>query len=243
MVKCRKFGLLILSLIMLFIFAAVNATALSEDNDSIGDAPDLPLILQGEMDLNGQPASAGCEITAYYEGELIAKSTVGEGGRYSLYLNMTPENYTNIGDVELYVDGNKASSGIPVSNIENIESKEPGSIIEVDINNSASSSVSGTESRGSSGSTGEARVVNKNETADSKTSDKAGGRSEASLAGEDDGDIVSSEEPVSQSDDAEDLEDEDAEGAENTEDAGYSTVFTALVFIVALFSAIMVIKR
>ncbi len=81
MVKCRKFGLLILSLIMLFIFAAVNATALSEDNDSIGDAPDLPLILQGEMDLNGQPASAGCEITAYYEGELIAKSTVGEGGQ------------------------------------------------------------------------------------------------------------------------------------------------------------------
>ncbi len=157
---------------------------------------------------------------------------------------MTPENYTNIGDVELYVDGNKASSGIPVSNIENIESKEPGSIIEVDINNSASSSVSGTESRGSSGSTGEARVVNKNETADSKTSDKAGGRSEASLAGEDDGgDIVSSEEPVSQSDDAEDLEDEDAEGAENTEDAGYSTVFTALVFIAALFSAVMVIKR
>ncbi|AGF97057.1 Hypothetical protein MmTuc01_1705 [Methanosarcina mazei Tuc01] len=227
--------MLILSLIMLFIFAAVNATALSEDNDSIGDAPDLPLILQGEMDLNGQPASAGCEITAYYEGELIAKSTVGEG--------VTPENYTNIGDVELYVDGNKASSGIPVSNIENIESKEPGSIIEVDINNSASSSVSGTESRGSSGSTGEARVVNKNETADSKTSDKAGGRSEASLAGEDDGDIVSSEEPVSQSDDAEDLEDEDAEGAENTEDAGYSTVFTALVFIAALFSAVMVIKR
>ena len=65
MVKCRKFGLLILSLIMLFIFAAVNATALSEDNDSIGDAPDLPLIPKGEIDLNAQPTSAGCEITAF----------------------------------------------------------------------------------------------------------------------------------------------------------------------------------
>jgi len=61
--------------------------------------------------------------------------------------------------------------------------------------------------------------------------------------------------PVSQVDDeeGEDLEDveggEDIEGAENaesaegTEDAGYSTVFTALLFVAAFFGAFMVIKK
>lgn len=246
MIKCRKFGMLILSLIVLSLFAAVNVTALSEDNDSVGDVPDLPLILQGEMDFNGQPASAGSEITAYYEGELIAKSTVEEEGRYSLNLNLTPENYTNIGNVELYVDGDRASFGIPASKIETIENTDPGSIIEVDINSSVSSNASETDSRGSSGSTGEAKVMKKDPS--SETSDKAGGHSEASLAGEDEDESdIRSEGPVSQSDDGEDLEDiedvEDDGGAEETEDAGYSTVFTGILFIVALFSAVMIIKR
>ena len=97
LIKYRKFGVLILSLMILSVFAVLSVTAVSEENDSIEDVPELPLILQGGMDLDGPPVSAGCEIPAYYEGELIAKSTVGEGGRYSLYLNMTPENYTNSG--------------------------------------------------------------------------------------------------------------------------------------------------
>ncbi|TFH04478.1 MAG: hypothetical protein E4H06_02855, partial [Methanosarcina sp.] len=63
--------MLILSLMILFVFAAVSVTALSEENDSIGDVPDLPLILHGGLDVNGEPVSEGSEILAYYEGELI----------------------------------------------------------------------------------------------------------------------------------------------------------------------------
>lgn len=254
---CRKFGMLVLSLIVLSVFAAVNATALSEDNDSIGNVPDLPLILQGEMNVNGESISAGSDIMAYYEGELIAKSTAGEEGKYSLNLNLTPEDYTNIENVELYVNGDKVSFEIPASQIETIQNTVPGSIIEVDINSSVSSNDSETGSDGSSSSTGEARVVNQG-TGESEASDKTEGQSEASLAGENEDSITNSEGPVSQVEDeeGEDLEDiegggdiegaEDAEGvegAEDTEDAGYSTIFAVLVFVAALFGAFMVIKR
>ncbi|MDQ1274773.1 MAG: hypothetical protein QG610_345, partial [Euryarchaeota archaeon] len=233
---------------------AVNATDLSEDNDSIGNVPDLPLILQGEMNVNGESISAGSDIMAYYGGELIAKSTAGEEGKYSLNLNLTPENYTNIENVELYVNGDKVSFDIPVSQIETIQNTASGSIIKVNINSSVSSIDNDTDSGGSSGLTGEARVVNK-DTDESETSYQTEGHSEANLAGEYEDDITNSEGPVSQVDDeeGEDLEDveggediegaEDAEGAEGTEDAGYSTVFTALLFVAAFFGALMVIKK
>lgn len=248
MIKYRKLGMLILSLITLSAFATASATALPEDNDSIGDVPDLPLILLGEMDVNGEPASEGSEITAYYEGELVAKSTVGEEGRYNLNLNLTPENYSNIENVELYVDGVRVSFEVPASQLETIQNTDSGSIVEVNINSSVSSIDSDTGSSGSSGSTGEARVVNK-DTGESETSEITEGYSEAHLAGEDEDGIADAEGPVSQADDEEEEDLEDIEGAEDTgdaegnEDAGYSTVFTALLFVVALFGAFMVIKR
>jgi len=192
LIMCRKFGMLVLSLIVLSVFAAVNATALSEDNDSIGNVPDLPLILQGEMNVNGESVSAGSDIMAYYGGELIAKSTAGEDGKYSLNLNLTPENYTNIENVELYVNGDKVSFEIPASQIETIQNTASGSIIEVNINSSVSSIDNDTDSGGSSGSTGEARVVNK-DTDESETSDKTEGHSETNLAGEYEDDITNSE--------------------------------------------------
>lgn len=240
--------MLILSLIILPVFAAVSVTALSEDNDLIGDVPDLPLILHGELDFNGESVSAGSEIMAYYEGELIAKSTVGEGGRYSLNLNLTPENYTNIGNVELYVNGDKVSFEIPVSQMETIENASQGYIAEVDIIYSTSSTDGNTGSSGGGGSTGEARIAEK-DTAESEASDRTEGSSEASFAGEDEDDTADAEGPVSQVDDGEGEDIKDVEGAEGTEDAegaedaGYSSIFTALLFIAALFGAFMVIKR
>jgi hypothetical protein len=250
LIEYRKIGVLILSLMMLPVFAAVSVTALSEENDSIGDVPDLPLILHGGLDVNGESAEAGSEIMAYYEGELIAKSTVEEEGKYNLNLNLTPENYTNIEKVELYVNGNKAS--FEASQIEGIKGKTPGSIIETDITCSASSIDNDTASvdydTGSSSSSngkGEARVVNK-DTSGSETDEKAAGNSEAGFAGEDEDSIVDSEVPVSQAGDeeGENVEDvEGAEGAEGAENAGHSTLFTALVFVAALFGAFMVARR
>lgn len=242
LIKYRKLGVLILSLMILPLFAAVSVTALSEENDSVGDVPDLPLILHGGLDVNGEPAETGSEIMAYYEGELIAKSTVEEEGIYSLNLNLTPENYTNVENVEIYVNGDKASFEIPTSQMEAINDKKPGSIAEVDIAYSASSGDGNTGSSSSNDATGEARVVNK-DTAESETPEKAEDYPEAGFAGEDEDGAVDAKGPVSQ-EDAEEGEDvEGAEGAEGTEDAGYSTVFTALLFVASLFGAFMVIKR
>ncbi|WP_410510417.1 hypothetical protein RSJ42_17660 [Methanosarcina hadiensis] len=250
----RKFGMLVLSLIILSVFAAVNATALSEDNESIEDVPDLPLILRGGMNVNGEPVSAGREITAYYDGELVAKSTIEENGKYTLNLNLNPENYTSVENMELYINNTKVNFEIPVSQIEAVHSMVPGSIIEVDINSSVSSIDSGTGSGGSSGSTGEARVVNKG-VGESEPSDKTGSHSEANLAGKDEDGITELEDPVSLVDDEEsegpgnvegegDAEDaEDAGEAESAEGAGYSTVFMALLFIGAFLGAFMIIKR
>lgn len=250
----RKFGMLVLSLIILSVFAAVNATALSEDNESIEDVPDLPLILWGGMNVNGEPVSAGCEIMAYYDGELVAKSTIEEDGKYTLNLNLNPENYISIENMELYINDDKASFEIPVSQIETLQSMVPGSIVEIDINSSVSSIDSGTGSGGSSGSTGEARLVNK-DMGEPEPSDKTESHSEANLAGKDEDGITDPEGSVSLVDDeeGEDLENiegsgdlEDAEGAggvEGTESAGYSTIFTTLLFIGVFLGAFMVIKR
>lgn len=215
------------------------------------------------MNVNGDPVPGGSEIMAYYEGELIAESTVEEEGRYNLNLNLVPENYTNIENMELYINGDKASFEIPASRMETIQNTASGSIIEVNINSSVSSTDSETGSGGSSNPAVEAMVVNK-DTGESKSSDKTGGRSEASLAGKDEDDIANAEGPVSQADyegkediegvegveDREGIEGredregaEDAEGAESAENTGYSTVFTVLLFVAAFFGAFMVIKR
>jgi hypothetical protein len=242
LIKYRKFGVLILSLMILPVFAVASVTALSEENDSIGDVPDLPLILHGGLDVNGEPVSEGSEIMAYYEGEIIAKSTVGEDGQYSLNLNLTPENYTNIGSMELYVNGDKASFEIPASQMEAIEDKTPGSIAAVDIVFSASSSDGDTSSGSSNDAKGEARVVKK-DTAGSEAPENDEDSSEAGFAEEDEDGTVDAQGPVSQEGDDEGEDAEGAEGAEGTEDAGHSTVFTALVFIAALIGAFIVARR
>lgn len=241
LIKYRKFVVLILSLMILPVFAAVSVTALSEENDSIGDVPDLPLILQGGLDVNGEPVSEGSEILAYYEGELIAKSTVGEEGKYSLNLNLTPENYTNIGDVEFYVNGNLTSFNVPASEIEAIQNNTPGSITEVDLEGSVSSaegdsSSNSTDSSSSGDSEGDVKIVKKDsesseDSAEESLTEDGKSRSPSEGVSEDSVDI---QEPVSQ------VSDEESEGAE---ESGYSTFFTGLLFVTALFGAFLIIKR
>jgi hypothetical protein len=238
LIKYRKLGVLILSLMILSVFAVLNVTALSEENDSIGDVPDLPLILYGGLDVNGEPVSEGSEILAYYEGELIAKSTVGEEGKYSLNLNLTPENYTNIEAVEFYVNGNITSLNIPVSEIEAITTKTPGTITEVDLEGSVSSadintSSSSTDSSSSSDSEGDVKIVNK-DSVSSEYSTEAGNSEEASFAKGGTDSSVDMQEPVTQAGDEE---------GEDAAKAGYSIFFTGLLFVTALFGAFMVIKR
>jgi hypothetical protein len=194
--------------------------------------PELPLILHGGLNVDGAPVSEGSEILAYYEGELIAKSTVGEEGKYSLNLNLTPENYTNLGEVEFYVNGNITSLNIPASEIESIINNTSGSIAEVDLEGSVSSA-EGDSSSGNGGGTGEARVVEK-DSASSENSTEAGNSKDASFSKGVKESSADTQEPVTQAGD---------EGGEGATKAGYSTFFTELLFVTALFGAFLVIKR
>jgi len=251
LIKYRKLGVLILSLMILSVFAVLCVTALSEENDSIEGVPALPLILRGGLNVDGDPVSEGSEILAFYEGELIAKSTVGEEGKYSLNLNLTPENYTNLGDVEIYVFENNSSFKIPASEIGAVN-KTPGSISEIDLEVSSSSadtdtSSSSEDSSSNGDSVGEVKIVKKDsesEDSDEEDSDEEDSTEESST---EEGDSkkaspaegvtessVDMSEPVSQADEGE---------TESTEKSGYSTFFTGLLFITALLGAFYVIKK
>ena len=230
LIKYRKFGVLTLSLMILSVFSVLSVTALSEESDSIEDVPDLPLILHGELNVNGGSVSEGSEILAYYEEELIAKSTVGEEGKYSLNLNLPPENYTNIGEVEFYVNGNIASIDIPASEIEAIKNNTPGSITEVNLVGFVSSA-EGDLSSGNGDGTGEARVVKKYPASSENSTESENSEDDFAKGVKESSDI---QEPVSQTGD---------EGGDDASKAGYSTFFTGLLFITALFGAFLIIKR
>lgn len=247
MIKYRKFGVLILSLMISSVFAVLSVPALSEENDSIGDVPALPLILRGGLNVDGEPVSEGSEILAYYEGELIAKSTVGEAGKYSLNLNLTPENYTDIGKVELYVYEDNSSFKIPVSEIEAIN-KTPGSISEIDLEGSVSSadtnqSSSSTDSSSSGDSEGDVKIVKKDSESSKNSTEEDS--SEENSTEEGDSQKASSAEGVNEGsvDIPEPVSQAGEEGSEGAEKSGYSTFFTGLLFITALLGAFYVIKK
>ena len=230
LIKYRKFGVLTLSLMILSVYSVLSVTALSEESDSIEYVPDLPLILHGELNVNGGSVSEGSEILAYYEEELIAKSTVGEEGKYSLNLNLPPENYTNIGEVEFYVNGNIASIDIPASEIEAIKNNKSGSITEVNLEGFVSSA-EGDLSSGNGDGTGEARVVKKYPASSENSTESENSEDDFAKGVKESSDI---QEPVSQTGD---------EGGDDASKAGYSTFFTGLLFITALFGAFLIIKR
>ncbi|AKB17167.1 MULTISPECIES: hypothetical protein [unclassified Methanosarcina] len=242
MIKYRKFGVLILSLMMLSVFAVLNVPALSEENDSMIDVPTLPLILRGGLNVDGEPVSEGSEVMAYYEGELIAKSTIGEEGKYNLNLNLTPENYTNIGKVELYVYEDNSSFEIPASEIEAIN-KTPGSISVIDLEGSVSSadinkSSNSKDSSSNGDSEGDVKIVKKDsepseDSAEESSIEEGDSQKAISAEGVNEG-SVDMQEPVSQVSE---------EGSKGAEKSGYSTFFTGLLFITALLGAFYVIKK
>lgn len=139
LIKYRKLGILSVSLMVLLMCAVGGLAADPEGSDDTGSLPELPLILKGDLDVNGEPVAAGSEIEAYYEGKLIAKSTVENEGEYVLNLNLATDDYENLGEVEFYIDGNAADLEIPESEAAAIANEDdPGSIVEMDVQGSVS---------------------------------------------------------------------------------------------------------
>ena len=139
LIKYRKFGILSVSLMILLACAVVGLAADPEGSEESESLPELPLILKGELNVNGEPVVAGSEIQAYYDGKLIAKSTVKNEGEYVLNLNLATDDYENLGDVEFYIDGNAADLEIPESEVADVANNDaPGSIVELDVQGSVS---------------------------------------------------------------------------------------------------------
>ncbi len=233
LIKYRKFGILSVSLMMLLACAVVGLAADPEGPEETESLPELPLILKGELNVNGEPVVAGSEIQAYYDGKLIAKSTVENEGEYVLNLNLATDDYENVGEVEFYIDGNAADLEIPESEAAAIAKKDsPGSIVELDVQGSVSQpSESSDDSDGSDDGDNQGAAVVKS----------AKDVSESSV---EDPDEPESEENVDNGLEAEDGDVIEAEAKASSEssDAQTTPILGALA-PVALLGAVLIIRK
>ncbi|WP_292487003.1 hypothetical protein [Methanohalobium sp.] len=78
-----------LTIALVLLLSLVSFTVAAEQ------PPEPPLIVKGEVEINGEPAPEGTQITAKLNGELIAKSTVEKPGEYELHL-LKKDDYTGI---------------------------------------------------------------------------------------------------------------------------------------------------
>ncbi|MCQ1534484.1 hypothetical protein FTO70_01985 [Methanosarcina sp. KYL-1] len=219
LIKYRKFGVLAVSLLILLACTTGGMAAESESSEGAEGLPALPLILQGEMDVNGEPVATGSEILAYYEGKLIAKSTVDEEGEFSLNLNLAPENYGNLEEVEFYINDKKAELDISAADLESIETEGPGSIVEINVQGSVSSS---SGSSNSDDDENEATIVNKSEET-----------SEPSADGEDT-DYLEEDSEGNTS---------DVEAKGGAESSGDQPVIWVILAIAAILGAILILRK
>lgn len=222
LIKYRKFVLLVVSLQIFFVFAASGLASTGNVEEGV---PPLPLILRGDLNVNGVPVSEGSEILTYYEGELIGKYTVNEEGKFSLKLNLAPADYVNFEDVKFYINENEAELEFSESDYEAIKNvKGPGSDIKVkiqayvDSSSSSSSSSDGDEES-------EVKIVNKDEQEELEDSD------EGFEDGEDDSGVL---EDTYQAED-------DAKSRANTSDNRH--VSLAIISIIAILGVILVIRK
>ncbi|MDD3043109.1 MAG: hypothetical protein PHV51_04315 [Methanosarcinaceae archaeon] len=150
MINYRKLVCLVISLQIFFVLAACGLAS-AEELEGTEKLPSLPLVLQGDLTVNGEPVSEGSEIRAYYEKAPIGDYKVEAEGKLNLILNLAPENYKNFENVEFYIDGAKAELDLQEADLEAIKNAEgiSGPVIEV---NARSSVVSPAGSGGSANS-------------------------------------------------------------------------------------------
>ena len=150
MINYRKLVCLVISLQIFFVLAACGLAS-AEELEGTEKLPSLPLVLQGDLTVNGEPVSEGSEIRVYYENTPIGDYKVEAEGKLNLILNLAPENYKNFENVEFYIDGAKAELGLQEADLEAIKNAEgiSGPVIEV---NARSSVVSSAGSGGSANS-------------------------------------------------------------------------------------------
>jgi ABC-type Na+ efflux pump permease subunit len=141
--------------LLVMVVAGVSAMPASADTSAV---PSLPLILEGSVSMGDEEATAGTEITAELDGEVIGSTTIDSDGVYGdqpstkLVVTCESEDYEHI---KFYVNGVESEiSGADFS------SSNPGDTVSLDLSVPASSdsgtddSSKGSSSSGSSGSSG-----------------------------------------------------------------------------------------
>jgi hypothetical protein len=98
-----SFAITLQILMLLFATAVIPAAA-----DEEGTPSPMPLVLQGTVELDGEPAPVNTEITAKVNGVDVGTTKVDQEGVYGsqpgtkLYITCEPDNY---GDIKFYVNG------------------------------------------------------------------------------------------------------------------------------------------
>ncbi len=227
LIKYRKLGILSVSLMILLACAVVGLAADPNGSEEIESLPELPLILKGDLDVNGAPVAAGSEIQAYYGGKLIAESTVKNEGEYVLNLNLGTDDYENLGDVEFYIDGNAADLTIPESKAAAIADEDvPGSIVEMDVQGSVSQP-SGSSDGSNSDEENKAVVVTDENVSDSSVDEPE----------EEPGDEVNADNASGTGNVTE------AEAKAPSESSGTQSIIWVVLGFVAVLGAVMIVRK
>ncbi|MCS3923572.1 hypothetical protein [Methanosalsum natronophilum] len=88
-------------------------------------SPELPIVLDGEVTLDGEPASPGTTITVKLGEDQITRSTLSESGGYDTLL--IPE--SGISNLKFYVNGVEAN----IMNPDSIENAKSGQLIKLNL--------------------------------------------------------------------------------------------------------------
>ena len=184
-----SFAITLQILILLFGIAAIPV--------AVG-TPSLPLVLQGTVVVDGEPAPVNTEITAKVNGDVVGTTEVDQEGVYGsqpgtkLYITCEPDDYE---DIKFYVNGvesqlvnvdilNNADSGDVLESV-NMVATSPSGDGTGDVDNSgggssggssystATTSDSGTDDESSSESTASTSTTLKSVAATESTDDSA----------------------------------------------------------------------
>ena len=172
-----SFAMTLQILILLFGIAAIPVAA--------EGIPSLPLVLQGTVEVDGEPAPENTVITAKVNGDVVGTTEVDQEGVYGsqpgtkLYITCEPDDYE---DIKFYVNGVESQ----LVDVDVLKNANSGDVLE-SVNMVATSPVDdgtgddGTsDDSGSSGSSGSSSGVTT--TSDSSTNDESSSESTASAS-------------------------------------------------------------
>lgn len=119
----RKFSTSLQIFIVLFVILGIAAADDSNETSDVSTV-DMPIVLSGDISVNGEPADVGTIISVELDGkelgstEVTTKGVYGDKSGNKLLITCDPEDYD---DLEFYING-KSVSNDPVINSDEIDS-------------------------------------------------------------------------------------------------------------------------